>query len=75
MRKIVQQSKLHPEQVIYIGDQIIDIESAHRNRIAVAAVTWGFNSESVLVAHQPHYLIHSVQQLKILLLTSQSRLA
>lgn len=75
IRKIVQQSKLHPEQVIYIGDQIIDIESAHQNRIAVAAVTWDFNSESALVAHQPHYLIHSVQQLKSLLLTPQSRLA
>ncbi|HAA06638.1 MAG TPA: HAD family hydrolase, partial [Acinetobacter schindleri] len=55
--------------------QIIDIESAHQNGIIVAAVTWGFNSESALVAHQPHYLIHSVQQLESLLLTPQSRLA
>ncbi|ATO19586.1 hypothetical protein BS636_07920 [Acinetobacter sp. LoGeW2-3] len=75
IRKIAQQSKLRPELVIYIGDQIIDVESAHRNGITVAAVTWGFNSESALIAHQPHYLIHTVQQLESLLLTVQSRLA
>lgn len=75
IKKILQQAKLSPEQVIYIGDQIIDIQSAHQNGITVAAVTWGFNSESALVKHEPHYLIRSIQQLGSLLLPEQISIA
>jgi phosphoglycolate phosphatase-like HAD superfamily hydrolase len=33
-----------------------DIEAAQSNDIYSIAVTWGFNSEKILLQHQPHYI-------------------
>ena len=68
LRKIIQRSGVVAEQVIYIGDQIIDIQSAHQNGIPCAAVTWGFNSGTALRRHQPHHLLRHVPELYQLLL-------
>lgn len=68
LRKIIQRTGLPPDQVIYIGDQIIDIESAHKNGIPCAAVTWGFNSANALQQYQPHHVIDEVPELYRLLL-------
>lgn len=68
IKKIIQKSNLPLEQIIYIGDQITDIRSAHDNGIASGAVTWGFNNSSALHAEQPHYLFHHITELKSTLL-------
>lgn len=51
------------EEVVYVGDEVRDIAAAQRLGIAVAAVTWGFNAESLLACHQPTYLITEPSQL------------
>ncbi len=59
----LRQEKLSPEQVVYVGDEVRDIEAAKRTGIKVIAVTWGFNSQSALAAHYPDFLIECPQQL------------
>lgn len=48
-----------PQQVLYVGDEIRDIEAARAAGTACAAATWGLNSEAALRSAQPNYIVHS----------------
>jgi phosphoglycolate phosphatase len=56
-------AKLKPEEAIYVGDETRDIEAAKKSQIKMIAVSWGFNSEEVLAAHEPDFLIHQPKEL------------
>jgi phosphoglycolate phosphatase len=59
----LKEHRIKPEQVIYVGDEIRDIEAARKTRIKVIAVGWGFNSREALVAHNPDFFLESPQEL------------
>ncbi|WP_193211094.1 HAD-IA family hydrolase [Luteolibacter marinus] len=63
LRSIRRTFSLHPEEMLYVGDEIRDIKAAKKAGIAVAAVTWGFNSEASLAAESPEHLISTPDQL------------
>ena len=55
---------LPPDQtIIYIGDEIRDIEAAKQAQVTSVAVTWGYNSPQVLRAYEPDYLADSPLEL------------
>jgi phosphoglycolate phosphatase len=63
LQKLIDRYGFQPEQIIYIGDEVRDIEAAKKLRIKVAAVTWGYNSTKALAEHKPDFLIHTPQEL------------
>ena len=63
LKKLLKEHGLEAGQILYIGDETRDIEAAKTLGIKVAAVTWGYNSEKALKAHQPDFLIHTPQEL------------
>ncbi len=63
LRRILKRYRLHPKEVLYVGDETRDIEAAHHTGIRVVAVGWGFNSTSALVAAQPDFLIQHPAEL------------
>ncbi|MCC7522899.1 HAD-IA family hydrolase [Candidatus Uhrbacteria bacterium] len=68
-RKILRLIKTHewdPADVVYIGDEARDIDAAKHAKIASAAVTWGFNSEALLMAHHPDRLVRAPSELPLL---------
>lgn len=58
LRAIQKTFSLRPEEMLYIGDEIRDIKAAKKAGIAVAAVTWGFNSPEALAQAKPDHLLH-----------------
>ena len=54
---------IHTEKVVYVGDEIRDIDAARRTGIKVIAVGWGFNSPQALAAQNPDFLIEHPQEL------------
>jgi phosphoglycolate phosphatase-like HAD superfamily hydrolase len=54
---------INPEEVVYVGDEIRDIDAARKTGIKIIAVSWGFNSQEALAAHHPDYLIERPQEL------------
>jgi HAD superfamily hydrolase (TIGR01549 family) len=48
LRKILAQRSLNPTDVIYIGDELRDIEACKRAGIAMIGVAWGFNDPKTL---------------------------
>ena len=49
--------QIEPRDVLYIGDEIRDIEAARTAKIDIAAVTWGLNSADALAEKTPNWLI------------------
>ncbi|MEA5532644.1 HAD-IA family hydrolase [Crocosphaera sp. XPORK-15E] len=63
INKLLKEQKLQPHEVMYIGDETRDINSAKKSNVQSVAVTWGFNSTEVLAKHQPDFLINHPQEL------------
>jgi HAD superfamily hydrolase (TIGR01509 family) len=55
--------KINPEKVVYVGDEVRDIDAAKKTGIKVIAVGWGFNSPQALAAQNPNFLIERPQEL------------
>ncbi len=56
LKKILRMYNIDNTQAFYIGDETRDIEAAKQCGIYSVAVTWGFNSEKILLQSQPHYV-------------------
>lgn len=63
LRRIMRRHRLTPSEVLYIGDETRDIEAAHVQNVAVAAVAWGFSDRTALVAQNPTFLVDSPAEL------------
>lgn len=51
------------DQVIYIGDEIRDIEATKKVGIPIIAATWGYNSRKGLERYQPKFLIDNPHEI------------
>lgn len=61
---------LSPEETIYVGDEVRDIDACRKAGIKIIAVSWGFNSKAVLERKGPDYLVETPIQLLTILETS-----
>ena len=46
-----------------IGDEVRDVDAAHKAGIDSMAVSWGFNSIELLESSAPTHLVHSPEEL------------
>ena len=66
--EIVEKMNLLPQDVVYIGDSTVDINTAKNANLDCIAVDWGFRSHTELAVLNPNYLISDVSEiLKIVL--------
>jgi phosphoglycolate phosphatase len=56
LRRIVRAERRTAAEVLYVGDEVRDIEAAQKARVASAAVTWGLNAEPILRSCRPDLL-------------------
>lgn len=63
IKKIIKKYDLDGKKLIYVGDEVRDVTTAKKANVAVASVTWGFNSESILRQHSPDVVITKPKQL------------
>jgi len=55
---------LESNTVVYVGDEIRDIEACLKVGVAIIAVSWGFHRRKLLLDHQPTYLVDSPGEIK-----------
>jgi phosphoglycolate phosphatase len=72
LRRIVKSERIDRNDVLYIGDEVRDIEAARKARVASAVVTWGFHAESLLRANQPDHVVNDLAALCRLIETGGS---
>ncbi len=60
---ILRQTGVHPEDVLYVGDSGVDMQTAHAAGVTAVGVSWGFRPYEELAAHQPEYIIERAEEL------------
>jgi len=63
IRKAMMQRGLEPDDCLYLGDEVRDIEAARAAHLEVGCVSWGLNSVSALDRHSPAFVAQSADQL------------
>lgn len=53
IKSVVKKAGLQPSQAIYIGDQVPDLQAAHKEKVAFGAVAWGYGSIESIREHSP----------------------
>jgi phosphoglycolate phosphatase len=63
LKHLLKKYSLDKDEVIYVGDEVRDVEASQKAGIKVMAVTWGFNSADRLKKAKPDYLISSTKDI------------
>lgn len=63
LKSIIKSRGLVKEQVVYIGDEVRDIEACKKAGIKIVAVAWGYNSKEALEKLRPEYLINKPEEI------------
>ena len=63
LRRIVKGQGLERADLLYVGDETRDIEAAHKAKVRVAAVGWGFQRPSILREAKPSVFVESPGEL------------
>lgn len=63
LKHLLKHHNLNLDEVVYVGDEVRDIDSCKKAGVKIIAVTWGFNGKEILVKHQPDYLIENPSDL------------
>ena len=58
---------VNKEEVIYIGDSGVDMQTALHAGVESIGVTWGFRPKEELLQHSPTHLVDSADEIKILI--------
>ena len=63
IKEFLKQNNFKSNEVIYVGDETRDIKAAKKSKVKVIAVSWGFNSASILAKYEPDFLIEQPQKI------------
>ena len=63
IRAVLRKLKLHPAEVLLVGDETRDVETAKTAGIPVASISWGYAARPSLEAMCPNVLIDDLEQL------------
>ena len=63
-RKILKRSKVHAHEALCIGDELRDLEAAHKAHIPFGGVSWGYNLPDALWAHSPRAVFTTVGEIE-----------
>ncbi len=69
IRKVMKQWGTSPSRMIYVGDELRDIEACRKLGVPIVAVTWGYDSPHLLLSGKPDYIVNSPGELLKTLLT------
>ncbi|HVT62407.1 MAG TPA: HAD-IA family hydrolase, partial [Legionellaceae bacterium] len=56
LKSTIKKYQLDKKKVLYIGDEVRDIEAAKRSGMLSLGVTWGYNNERIIRKSQPHFI-------------------
>lgn len=63
IRAVIAKGKFKSENVVYVGDEIRDIEAAKKAKVKMIAVSWGYNKGSILAQKGPTALAKTPKDL------------
>jgi phosphoglycolate phosphatase len=73
LKRILRAERLTRTDVLYVGDELRDVEAAKKAGVRVAAVTWGFHTEALLRTGEPDYVVRDARELVGLMTPERER--
>jgi phosphoglycolate phosphatase len=64
IQKVLKKTGIPSSEVIYIGDQVTDLEAARKEKVAFGAVSWGYGTIESLREHIPEEEFDSVSAIR-----------
>jgi phosphoglycolate phosphatase len=64
LEKTLKLNEFKSSEAIYIGDQVTDLEAAHKKAIAFGAVSWGYATLESLKVHKPAEIFSTPYDIK-----------
>ena len=56
-------TKIAHEDVLYVGDSAVDMQTAINARVTACGVTWGFRPRAELEAYNPRYMVDCAEEI------------
>ena len=72
-RKLLEEEELEAKDAWCIGDERVDIRSAHKISARIIAVTWGYNSREALMHKKPEHLVSHARDIVEILLPEKAK--
>jgi phosphoglycolate phosphatase len=63
LRELPAAERLDRGEVLYVGDEVRDIQAARKAGVKVAAVTWGFHTADFLRSCKPDFVVNDAGEL------------
>jgi len=63
IRKFMKHHGLRPEELVYVGDELRDIEVCRKIPLRIIAVTWGFDPPGLIQSGKPDYIARRPEEL------------
>ncbi|MBP1966906.1 phosphoglycolate phosphatase [Paenibacillus aceris] len=63
IRKVMKQWGTTASRMIYVGDELRDIEACKKLGVPIVAVTWGYDAPRLLLRGQPDYFVNTPGEL------------
>lgn len=63
LKKLMKEQRLEPENILYIGDELRDLEACRKVGIDFAWVSWGLDGEAMIEPLKPVYKFSTPQQI------------
>lgn len=63
LKKLLKKQNIKPNEVVYFGDEIRDIQAALRLNVKIVAVCWGFNTKKALKKCEPTHLVEKPSEI------------
>ena len=61
--ELMEKMHVKPEEVLYVGDSLVDIKTAQNSSLKAVSVSWGFVDKDRLVQAKPDYIIDKPDEL------------
>ena len=60
IKKVLRKYDIKPSEMLYVGDEVRDIEACHKVGVDVIAVKWGYNTPLALEKCEPTFMIENL---------------
>ena len=67
IKEIMDKYSFNASETIFIGDTMHEVESGKSASVQTGVVTWGIDTEEKLLSAKPDYIIHNIEELKVLI--------
>lgn len=72
LKKVLKKYEYTAADVLYVGDEVRDIDAARESGIKIVSVSWGFNTKEILLKNNPDALIESPSSLPLFMASLDS---